>query len=332
MRFSAKIVKITLIMVVLVSFFGGCAREESSKPIKETQLMLDTFCSITIYGDGNRETLAEAFDLCAGYEAVFSKTVEGSDVWRINNAGGAPVEVSPETAEIIKIALEYGELSGGLFDITIGQVSSLWDFSGKSELPSEHEIKNAIDSVDYRKASVEGNTVHLDDPHAQIDLGGIAKGYIADRLADFLRESGVGGAVIDLGGDIVVLGRKSDGSPWRVGVKRPFGDAGDYLGIVHTAEASIVSSGVYERGFEQDGTLYHHILDPFTGMPVSSDVIGATVVSDSSMVGDVLSTSIILMGSDAAATLFSEIPGFIGAIIVLEDGEVLQYGSIDFTN
>ena len=319
-----------IVAAVQLVILCGCLQEQFSEPIKETQLMLDTFCTITIYGAQDRTILTETFELCERYEALFSKTVEGSDVWRINNALGAPVMVSLETAEIIRAGVEYGELSGGMFDITIGRVSSLWDFSGVTVVPSENDLANAVDSVDYSEIIVEGNSVQLRNPQTQIDLGAIAKGYIADRLADFLRDSGVEGAVIDLGGNIVVVGERPDGTPWRVGVKRPFSDDGDYLGILNSAEASVVTSGVYERCFEQNGVLYYHILDPRTGMPTRSNVVGATVVSDSSMLGDVLSTIIVIIGSDAASNLLYDIPGFIGAVIVLEGGEVLKYGIVDF--
>ena len=304
--------------------------KQQTEPISESRLMLDTFCTITIYDPQNRAILKDALDLCEEYEALFSISAEGSDVWRINNAGGAPVDVSPQTADIIRAGIEYAELSGGMFDITIGRLSTLWDFSGQSGLPSESDIADARATVDYHQITIADNTVQLSNPESWIDLGGIAKGYIADRAAYFLRESGVTGAVIDLGGNIVIVGRKTDGSSWRVGVTKPFSDRDDLIGIVETSEASVVSAGVYERQFVKDGVLYHHILDPTTGMPVRSDVVGATVMSEGSMEGDALSTSILLLGSVGAAAVLDESPGFIGAVLILDDGEILQYGNIEF--
>ena len=336
--------KAIIIFVILSSIIaGGCerkyaaepnseaqAREQAAAPISETRLMLDTFCKITIYDTQDQTILTDALDLCAEYEALLSISLESSDVWRINHAGGAAVTVAPQTAQIIRAGLEYGELSGGMFDITIGRLSTLWDFTGQSGVPSRADIEFACATVDYRQVTVNGNTVQLTNPETWIDLGGIAKGYIADKAADLLREKGIQAAVIDLGGNIVVVGQKADGDLWRVGVTRPFSERNDLIGVIETGEASVVSSGVYERQFEENGVLYHHILDPNTGMPVSSGVVGATVLSTSSMNGDALSTVMLLLGSERVAALFDEVPDLIGAVLILEDGELLTFGNIDF--
>ena len=318
------------IIAALLIITGGCERGRQAEPISETRLMLDTYCAITIYEPRDRDILTKALDLCADYEMLLSISVEGSDVWRINHAGGAPVTVAPQTAEIIREGLVYGELSGGMFDITIGRLSTLWDFTGQSGVPDASDIAFARDTVDYRQVIIDGDTVRLENPEAWIDLGGIAKGYIADKVAELLIESGVMAAVVDLGGNIVVVGQKPDGSRWNVGVTKPFSDRNDLIGVVETEAASVVSSGVYERQFEQNGVVYHHILDPNTGMPVDSDVVGATVVSESSMEGDALSTTILLHGSESVEALFDEVPGFIGTVLALADGEVISYGDVDF--
>jgi len=274
--------------------------------------------------------LVEALDLCAEYEAMFSISVEGSDVWRINHAGGTPVAVSPQTASLLRLGVEYGEFSGGKFDITVGRLSTLWDYTGESGVPAEEDIAFARGTVDFRGILVDGNTVQLSDPEAWIDLGAIAKGYIADQLADFLKTRGVTGAVVELGGDISTVGAKPDGSPWRIGVRQPFGGLRDLLGVVELGESAIVSSGIYERMFEENGIIYHHILDPGTGMPARTDVVSATLVTDSAVVGDILSTIVILVGSEAAAELLSQAPGFIGMVLALQNGDLLQYGEIGF--
>jgi len=268
--------------------------------------------------------------MCAEYEALLSITLEGSDVWRINHAGGAPVEVSPQTIELIRTGLEFGEISGGLFDVTIGRLSRLWDFSGNPSVPGANELEAARSTVDYRQIVVNTDTVRMGDPEAWIDLGGIAKGYIAGCIAGFLIGRGVTGAVVDLGGDVAIVGGKPDGSPWKVGVRRPFGERSELLGAIETGEASIVTSGVYERGFEENGVRYHHILDPNTGMPVDSDVVSVTVVAENAMLGDVMSTIIMLVGSENALDTLGQTPGFFGALLVLKSGELLQLGEIKF--
>jgi thiamine biosynthesis lipoprotein len=226
--------------------------------------------------------------------------------------------------------MEYGRFSGGQFDITIGRLSALWDFSGRSGVPPGSDIESARDTIDYSQIIILGNTVRLADPEALIDLGGIAKGYIADRLADFLRGRGVAGAIIELGGDIILVGEKPDKTPWRIGVRQPFGERSELIGAVETSAAAIVTSGIYERMFEENGVIYHHILDPGTGMPVKSDVVSATVVAESAVAGDVLSTVIVLLGSERAVSLLWNMPGFVGAMLVLDNGELLQFGEIVF--
>jgi len=217
-----------------------------------------------------------------------------------------------------------------MFDISIGRLSGLWSFSGASSVPSGTDIAAALETVDYRRVIVAGDSVQMGDSGAWLDFGGIAKGYIADRMADLLRERGVPGAVIDLGGDVVIVGEKQDGSPWRIGVRRPFGSPGELLGVVETREAAVITSGVYERNFEQGGVLYHHILDPSTGMPVQSDIVGVTVLAESAMVGDALSTAMLLLGSERAVVLALQVPEFIGALLILESGELMEIGDIDF--
>ena len=308
---------------------SGCEARKAVEPIGETRLLLDTVCSITIFEPPDRAILADAMDLCESYEALLSVTKEGSDVWRVNHAGGAAVTVSPETAEVIRAGLRFGKESGGMFDITIGRLSGLWDFKSAPAVPAANELAAALDTVDYEKVELTGDAVRMENPEARLDLGGVAKGYIADRIAAFLKERGVKAAVIDLGGNVVLVGKKTDGSPWRVGVRKPFAENGELLGVIETGEASVVTSGIYERQFESGGMVYHHILDPNTGMPVSSDVVSATVVTDNSMAGDALSTMLVLLGSDKAAELLENAPGFIGAALVLSNGEVAKYGDID---
>ena len=323
--------KKAIIVIVLSLALCGCAAKQPAAPISETRLLLDTVCTITMYEPYDRELLSEALDLCQEYEILFSRTVEGSDVWRINNTGGTLVAIHPETAELIGLGLEYCALSGGLFDITIGRLSSLWDFGGNAaEVPALSDIEEAIKTIDYRQIRIAGNTVQLGDPEAMLDLGGIAKGYIAEKLAGFLKEKGVKGAVIDLGGNIVTVGTKPDGSAWNIGVEKPFGDSGETIGIISTGEASIVTSGIYERQFIKDGKLYHHILDPTTGMPAKSDVTSATVITENSAIGDAFSTIPVLVGKEKTMTLTDKVPGLKGIILILENGEIFQQGDIDF--
>jgi thiamine biosynthesis lipoprotein len=312
-----------------VLFATACDDKQQNEHLNDTRLLLDTYCTITIHGDVDSSLLDEAFLLLAELEALFSITTPGSDVWRINNAGGEPVTVDPRTAELIEAGLTFSELSHGMFDITIGRLSRLWDFSGELNVPTEAEIKEALATVDYRQVIIGENTVQLANPNAWIDLGAIAKGFIAYEIGEFLAANGAKGALIDLGGDIVAVGNRHDGSPWRVALRKPFGEAGEWLGVIEVLWACVLSSGTYQRQFEIDGVRYHHILDPNTGMPVISDVVSATMITHTAVIGEGFSTVAVLQGSERTKELIKDIPGFIGAVLVLDNGDVLTFGEVE---
>jgi len=293
---------------------------------------MDTYCTITIHGDIEPVLLDEAFELCAELEALFSITIEGSDVWRINNAGGEPVSVDPRTVEVIRAGIEFGVLSDGMLDISIGRLSRSWDFGGaKESVPlSPATLDSLLQTVDFTKVKIGNNTVQLENPDAWIDLGAIAKGYIADKIAELLIAKGVSGALIDLGGDVKTVGNRQNGDPWRIALRKPFGNMEEWIGITEVSCAAVVSSGIYERYFEVDGVMYHHILDPFTGMPAKTDVVSATIIAQDALIGEGLSTIAVLAGSDKARWFFEQSNGFIGAVLVLDTGELLEFGDIQF--
>ncbi len=233
------------------------------------------------------------------FEGKFSRTVEGSDVWNINNAAGAPVQVASETADCIQKALGFSKESNGLFDITIGAVSSLWDFVNGVK-PADSAIAEAVRHVGYEGVQVSGTTVTLSDPEAKIDLGGIAKGYIADDIVAMLREGGCDAASISLGGNVYVIGKSFDGDEWNVGVQDPNGTLDTTIASIKAEDISVVTSGLYERGFTKDGVYYYHILDPKTGCPVATDLKSSSVTCASSTTADAYSTILFLMGHDGA--------------------------------
>jgi thiamine biosynthesis lipoprotein len=256
------------------------------------------------------------------FENIFSRTREGSDIYLINAAGGAPVDVHEETAFLIDQARVFSELSGGLFDITIGAVSSLWDFK-EGIVPSEAVLAEAVTHVDYRAIELDGTTVTLADPAARLDLGGIAKGYAADEMARMLRDAGCESALINLGGNIYALGLKPDGTSWSVGIQDPLRERGSLKAVVSARDLSVVTSGPYERSFEQDGQRYHHILDPHTGYPVQTDLESATIISERSVEGDALTTCCFLLGREAAYDLVESRPA-VQALLVDNAGEAIM--------
>ncbi len=300
-----------LIIFLGLLFTAGCHVTPSAVPISRTDFAFDTVITITVYDKEDANALTDCFSLAEHYETLFSRTLEGSDVSRINSAGGAPVQVDPETIDLLESALSYARLSGGVFDPTIGAVSSLWDFSsGKGEVPAASDIEEAVRTVDYTEVTVdrENCLVQLLNKDARIDLGGIAKGYIADRMKDTLLSHGVENAIINLGGNVLVIGNKPDGSAYHIGIQKPFAGEGTPLAELPLSDMSLVSSGVYERYFEKDGELYHHILDTKTGYPVRNNLLGVTIRSRKSVDGDALSTICFALGLENGLSLIESIP------------------------
>ncbi len=286
-----KFVSLNLSFVLLL--LCGCIAQEN----KDTRFLLDTV--VTLTANCSAETLDGAFELCETYEKLLSRTIKGSDVYTLNNSDGF-CEVDNHTKAIIEKAVYYGDLSNGKFDITIYPVSSLWDFNNQI-IPSRDEIAEALKNVDYQSIETSGNNVNLNGK--QIDLGGIAKGYIADRLLEYFKENNISEGIIDLGGNLVVFGDRD----YTVGIKQPFGD-GELAATVKVRNKTVVTSGTYERYIEDGEKKYHHILDKTTGYACESDLASATIIGDSSFDADALSTVCILLGLDKAKELIENTP------------------------
>ncbi len=296
--------------------------EISSESVSDTGFYFDTIVTIKLNGTEDTSLLQDCFDEMAKYESLLSRTREGSDVWNVNHSGGKPVEVSDETAALIRLAMKYSGLSDGAFDITVAPYIDLWDFQNNpGNVPDDEVIAAAREHVGFSLLHLDGNTVTLDDPEAAIDLGGIAKGYIADRLKDLLAEKGIQSAWINLGGNVLAVGIKPDGTDWKIGIRDPFGEATDIIAIVQVDDKSVVTSGTYERFFEKDGTIYHHILNPDSGYPVQNGLKSVTILSDSSADGDALSTTCFVLGLERGMELIESIDD-IEAMFVTDDGEM----------
>ncbi len=283
-----KVISLNICFVLL--FLCGCAQQEN----KDTRFLLNTVVSLTASCD--KETLDGAFLVCKEYEQLLSRTVKGSDVYKLNDSDGF-VEVDEHTKKIIKKSLYYADLSGGKFDITIYPASSLWDFN-KEVIPSRDEISEALKNVDYQSIEIRGNKVNLNGK--QIDLGGIAKGYIADRVLEYFKENDVAEGIIDLGGNLIVWGDRD----YTLGKNNPFSN--DFAAKLKLRNKTVVTSGTYERYIENDGKIYHHILDPKTGYACDSDLLSATIITDSSFDADALSTVCILLGLKNATKLIEK--------------------------
>ena len=297
---------------------------------------MDTMCRISIYDmkDMDEEKAESAIDaafaLCAEYESLISVTREGSDIYKINHAKGAPVTCDPRTIEVIKKGSEYGELSDGKFDITIGQVTDLWDFHAEEpELPSASKIKAALAAVDYHQIKIDGNTVTMENPAGEINLGGVGKGYVGDKVAELLQERGVTSAVINLGGNIIAIGDK-DGEDFKIGITKPFSERDELIGSMTVKNATVVTSGTYERSFEIDGKTYHHILDVNSGYPVDTDVVSVSLVSGLGRSGDcdAMSTICLILGVKEGVKFIEKVDG-VEAVFVDQDGKITKTRGMD---
>ncbi len=313
--------------------------------------LLNTYCYIQIPENGQEDTIRRAFSVARDYENMLSRTIESSDIGRFNaSQGGCKVDM--ETALLLQDCRDAYALSGGLLDVTMGAVTSLWDFSAQEpKAPDADAVAEALRHVGHWEAlGIEpedgspqnGWELLKDDPGMMLDLGAVAKGFIADRTASYLTQHGIERAVINFGGNVVFLGQKEDGSPWACGIEDPSEGQSEeliqerkILGTVRavtgdSGQVSVVTSGTYERCFQQDGVLYHHVLDPRTGYPAATDLLSATVIGPSSEWCDILSTTCLLFGSERALSLIEGQEGY-EAVFILQDGSILKTDGAEFT-
>jgi thiamine biosynthesis lipoprotein len=328
--YSLAKVTINRIIVALTLFtsllmIAGCGRE-----LSRTEFLLGTICNIRLSG-GSESDLDAAFDRIRQIESMMSRHRQDSEVSKIGRSGDKEIQLSNETCLVMKKALEFGDLSGGLFDITIGPVAELWGFeTEKAGVPSEAALHDALAGVDYRRVQLDDNCRLTTIPGQRIDLGGIAKGYASDEVARLLGEAGVKRALINLGGNILVLGNKKDGKPWKLGIQDPLGQTGTPMGTLDISSGAVVTSGIYERFVEQDGTKYHHLLDPRTGYPIANNLAGVSITTPSGLDADALSTSLFLLGIDKGCELLERFPQS-GAVFITKDRKVTTCGSASAT-
>ena len=319
------------ILVILTYIFNNYLFQQ--EPLVKNGFYFNTIIAIQLNDSQDESLIDTCFDMANTYEHYFSRTLEGSDIYNINHANGAPVEVHDETAELIRYGIAFGDLSGGVFDISIGALTDLWDIpNNNGTIPAQSQIDAALATVDYRQITVDGNTVTLGNPDAALDLGGIAKGYAADRMREYLNANGACEGFINLGGNVLTLGQKANDEPYHIGIRKPFGEDGETITAVDVTDRSIVTSGRYERYFEKDGHIYHHILDPKNGYPYDNGLNGVTILSDSSMAGDALSTICFALGQEKGTEFLSSMPSndFLNPILATET--TLQAIFIDENN
>ncbi|MGI5851634.1 MAG: FAD:protein FMN transferase [Clostridiales bacterium] len=334
-----RILSLNLLLITLLTFLVGCATGNTREHNRDL-FALDTVITLRVFGGRSAgKALDKAAERIREIEDHMSATLEDSDVSRINRAAGKePVKVHEDTLFVIKRALNYGELTGGVFDITIGPIVNLWDIkSEKASIPDEDQIEDKLALVDYRKVRIdeENMTVFLEEEGMAVDLGAIAKGYAADEATRILREAGVKSALLNLGGNVITIGGKPDGSPWRVGLQDPRSQetGQNHFAIVEVKGATVVSSGDYERYmvdiYERTGERYHHIFDPRTGYPAQSGLMVSTIISASSMDADALSTILFIMGHEDGFKAIEELGNFEAIAVSLDKDVYITEGLKD---
>ena len=321
--FLAAVV-LLLILILFAFMYQRKSQAEAPEPISKTDYLLNTIVTVTLYDSQDEEILNAALDLCREYDKLLSPTIETSELYQLNH-GELPqdeegfYELSEETADVISKGLDYCRLSGGAFDIAVEPLSALWDFtSGEGTVPDEEAIQAALPLINYEDITLEGNRIRFEKEGMGINLGAIAKGYIADKMKEFLLDQGVESAIIDLGGNILCVGQRPEGTPFRIGIQKPFADRSETEAVMEISDKSVVSSGIYERYFEQDGVLYHHILDPSTGYPYDNNLVSVTISSNESVDGDGLSTTCFALGLEKGLDLVNSLPD-VQAVFITDD-------------
>ncbi len=315
-----------------VLFFSGCAARYEA----QSEFVMGTVCSLTLYKDGSPELYGRLFGRLRELDSVFNNYSESSEITEVNEkAANGPVSLRQDFYTVLKTAIDFSQVTGGAFDPTVGPLIRLWSIGKKNHIPTEEELRNTLPLVDYKSVVLQATSdgteyagkVSFAKEGIQLDLGGIAKGYAADELVRICREEKVRQAVISLGGNVYVYGRKrtspGKSSLWSVAVRDPnFGGEAKASFVIETKDATVVTSGGYERYFEKDGKIYSHILNPWTGFPAESGLKSVTIVSQKSITADALSTSIFLLGMDKIAELQeSPVCGNFECLCITDSGE-----------
>lgn len=295
----------------------GCSGAPAQEPETATFFAMDTAMDFTVYGDA--ALLDEAETLIGSLEEQVSVTDEHSDIYAIDHTGSG--SLSGNAAELMAQALELCRRTGGALDISVYPIVRAWGFTtGSYQVPDEETIQSLLPLVDYTQIQYDAATGVVTLPEGmEIDLGSVAKGYAGQLAAQMLREHGVQSALLNLGGNVQTVGTKPDGSPWQIGIKDPQGE--DAMMVLSVEDQAVVTSGGYERYFEQDGQTYWHIMDPSTGHPADSGLLSVTIVGKQGIICDGLSTSLFVMGLEKAADLWAQSCDF-EAVFVTASGEV----------
>ncbi|MCG7410337.1 FAD:protein FMN transferase [Paenibacillus sp. ACRRX] len=281
----------------------------------KSYFIFDTVVNIKIYDKGDHEHHFQEIDhIMKSIDSHMSRTKDNSELAAVNEAAGkSAVRVSADTFEAIELSVQYGKETDGLFDPSVGPLVNLWNIGhDNAKIPDKAELQAAIHKVNYKNIELNGadRSVRLTKPGMVLDLGGIGKGYAADRVADYLKAQGIKHALVNLGGSsIVTIGEKPNGSAWVIGIQNPDKSRGTQIGTIKLKGETIDSSGVYERFFMKDGVRYHHLLNPKTGYPEQNELMSVTIIADNATDSDALSTAVFLEGLEEGLKHMNRIAG-----------------------
>jgi Membrane-associated lipoprotein involved in thiamine biosynthesis len=296
-------------------------------PESQTFLAMDTVISMEIYGDHKEEAVKKSVDQINSLEALWSVTREGSQVYELNHHQGSPVKVSKETAELISFALEMERETEGALNPALYPIVKAWGFTTREyQIPDKQKLQRLLEHTDFQKLQIEEGTVTLPE-QMEIDFGAIAKGYTGDLVVETMKKYGITSGIVNLGGNVALIGNAPDGKPWRTGIRSPYGEG--TIGVLEAGDCHIITSGGYERYFTgEDGTVYWHILNPETGCPADSGIISATIVGTEGKRCDALSTAVFVMGLEKAEAYWRTHEG-IEMILVTEDNQIYLTEGLD---
>ena len=322
--------------------FSSCQKTQSSR----TEVAMGTVCTVSLFENASDKLYDRIFEKIKQIENLMSTSIPNSEISKINqNAGIKSVKISQDTFTVLSCAKEIAKLSDGAFEPTIGNLVELWNINAiindetgsiLPQIPSQKEIENALSKTDFNQLVLdkENQTAFLKKSRMKLDVGGIAKGYATDCVVKILQEEKINRALIDLGGNIYAYGYKNpkEKTPWKIGIKNPLNPTGSPIEIIQCENSSIVTSGIYERFFEYDGEIYHHLLSAKTGFPENNDLLSVSIICNNSMLCDALSTACFILGSEKGSEFIKKINreelniphDFISCVFVLEDGSIIK--------
>ena len=313
---NSKIAKLKIIVLIIFTalFTASCANKKGQT---YNAFYFDTIVSITVYDNFNAESIIEINDLLTRYDQLFSISNPNGDIYKINTTTEG--EISNETASVLENLYSYYESSDGLINPGVQTIYNLYEFDTlEHPLPDQEKISEALNHIDYSQLNIEGTHFEKKDKMLEINTGCIAKGYIADKIAECLINNNINNAIINLGGNILVIGKKSDNTPFQIGIEKPFEAENTITHLTinnNYPRLSVVTSGIYERYFTNNGSIYHHLLNPYTGLSLDNELYSVTVVGPSSETADILSTLLYLQGYEKACNTLKNYPEYYGLFV-----------------